>query len=48
MEEFKMYGFYDNRGRLIDAVPDISIEGAKEWFNNYYPDTEYFYIEVIK
>lgn len=49
MEEkmFKMYGFYDNQGKQIDAIPSTDIEEAKEYFKKVNPDKEYMYIKVL-
>lgn len=45
---FSLYGFYDYANNLIEIVPSISKEEAKEWFKENYPDTDYLYIQVIR
>lgn len=44
---YKMYGFYNKQGKLIDKVLATDTEMAKEKFNKYNPDTEYMYVEVM-
>lgn len=44
---FKLFGFYDEAGELIDLVPSTDIEEAKQYFEDTNPNTKYMYIEVL-
>lgn len=42
-----MYGFYDNKDKLIDLVAGFNMENAKERFEEEHPGTEYKYENVL-
>lgn len=44
---YKMYGFYDERNKLIDKILAMDIDTAKEKFVKYNPDKEYLYVEIM-
>lgn len=44
---FKMYGFFDDGGMLIEQIPSTDIEEAKKYFKDQHPDKKYMYIEVL-